>query len=201
MDSEQLTAINQTAEQVGRAHAALDVAAAHALAARATMLREIIGAFGPSLRALASQIGRTSTTTSGGTTVEPFPWRGIYLAGDGPSTGKASEFSAQGGSRGRFFGTRLILKVDGSLVELSYDGPWSTVPGEVSKWTATDRAINDVEATKRYGLEGIFGELKDALRKAAQKDKATDGMERRAEKFNADADRVHALLTLIRSWR
>lgn len=205
---ENITELRAVAQRVADQHADLEQAGEAIRAEKAGILRQVLEAVRPAARALAAPVGIGMTCGGrAGNTIEPASWRGLYLAGQGPTlvdrvaVPQPEMKRAAFPERGRHAGARLLLRADGALVELSYDGPWSTVPGEVTKWTATPRAINDVEATKRYGLEGIFGELKDALRKAAQKDKATDGMERRAEKFNADADRVHALLTLIRSWR
>jgi len=200
MDTETITDLRSVAEQVGRSLDALDAAGAAALAERATILHEVIQAVGPALRALASQVGLASVTTSAGTIVEPAPWRGLYLGGAGPTTG-APTVRGPISSRGRYSGTRLMLRQDGELVELVYDGPWSTVPGEVSRWKATERIVSPVEAVKTYGLDRLIGEMETALRKQFQADKTSSGAERRVAKLADEADRLRALRILIRGWR
>lgn len=202
--TEAVTSIRRQAEQIGRDLDALDAAGAAVLTEKALILSEVIKALGPALRALSSPVSIEAVQTSNGTSAVPGGWRGVFVAGDGPKTDKGDwiDFApGASGKRGRYIGTRLILRQDGKLVELAYDGPWSSVPGEISKWKAEERVISEVEAVKLYGLDAILLELSNATRQAARTDKpGPNGFERRGLKLADLAERLRAVCTIIRAW-
>ena len=196
MITEAIVSIRRHAEQIGRDLAAVDAAGAAVLAEKAILLREVVTALGPALRALSSPVSVAGIVSANGITTDPAGWRGVVITGDGPR----QIASPAGPGRGRYGGTRLILRQDGAFVELAYDGPWSTVPGEVSRWSAEVRVLSDVEVAKVYGLDVILGALDEAVEKQVQSAKKTNGLERRALKLDEQLERLRALRVLLRSW-
>jgi hypothetical protein len=190
-----LKRIRATAERVERDHAELDAAGAVLHEANAALLEATVEAHRPALRALASVVGASGTSSGAGTTVEPMPWRGVWLGGEGPTL-IARESAGPLMARGRHGGTRLILDTAGTFVELSYEGPWSNVPGEVSSWTASVALLNSRTVVERYNVNVILDRLAAAL--LAQ---ANGVSPERAVLLREKADRIQALTKLIRSWR
>lgn len=195
MQTEALASLRLAAETIGRDNSALEAAGAAALTQRAALLEDVIAAIRPALRAISSRVGASLTESRAGTTSEPFPWRGCYLAGSGPERVKPT-LSSGDQLRARYGGKRLMLRADGVLVELSYDGPWSTVPGEVSSWKASEQTVPSTSVVARYDLEAILGELAKVLE--AQSD---GNAAKRAQQLAEQAERLRSLRTLLRSWR
>lgn len=203
MITEAITSIRRHAEQIGRDLAAVDAAGAAVLAEKAILLREVVTALGPALRALSSPVSVAGIASANGVTTDPAGWRGVVITGDGPKSDKGEwvDFApGASGKRGRYGGARLILRQDGAFVELAYDGPWSTVPGEVSRWVAEVRVLSDVEVAKVYGLDDILTAIGEAVEKHVQSHKKSSGLERRALKLDELAERIRALRTLLRTW-
>jgi hypothetical protein len=190
-----LKELRATAEAVGAQTAALDVAGLDASMASAELLAAVLDALRPALRAICSPVAVYSTTTGAGTTTEPSGWRGLYLAGDGPQIVGRHQLD-DGAVRGRYGGERLMLRDDGQLVVLRYEGPWSNVYRETSSWTATAAVVDAGAAAGRYDVPGILDALAQAL--AAQ---ARGGAPARAAKLREKAERLQALVILVRSWR
>lgn len=194
-----LKAIRATAERVERDLGELDAAGAVLREASAALLAATVDAYRPALRALGSTVGASSTTTTnaagGMTSVEPFPWRGVWVGGDGPTL-IARESAGPLMARGRHGGTRLILDTVGQFAELSYEGPWSNVPGEVSSWTASVSLLAPITVVERYNVNVVLDKLAAAL--AAQ---ANGTSPERAVLLREKADRIQALVKLVRSWR
>jgi hypothetical protein len=190
-----LAAIRATAKTVAREKDDLDAAGRELRTEKAKLLESVIQALKPALPAMCSVVGLSQTYSQAGATTDPAGWRGLYLAGDGP-TGFEAAVVGKKADRGRYIGERLMLRQDGVLVLLTYDGPWSTVPGEVSSWRATERVMTSVEALGSYDIETLIGALQEAL--AAQ---AGGGSPRRAAALREKAERLKALATLVRSWR
>ena len=179
MITEAIVSIRRHAEQIGRDLAAVDAAGAAVLAEKAILLREVVTALGPALRALSSPVSVAAVVSANGITTDPAGWRGVVIAGDGPKPIVPPMIS-----RGRYGGTRLILRQDGAFVELTYDGPWSAVPSEVSRWAAEVRVLGDVEVAKVYGLDAVLTAIGEAVEKHAQSHKKSNGLERRALKLD-----------------
>ena len=190
-----LKRIRATAERVATENADLDAAGAEAREASAQMLACVVDAHRPALRALGSIVGASGTTSGSGTTVEPFSWRGVWVAGEGPTL-IAREAVGDGCARGRHGGSRLILDTAGTFAELTYEGPWSNVPGEVSSWTAGVGLLHVSVVAERYNVTAIIDRLATAL--VAQANGLSTG---RAVLLRDKAGRLQALTKLIRSWR
>lgn len=192
--------IRATAEKVAANHADLELAGAELRDARAALLRERLEEVRPAARALASPVGIALAGSPGeNTVIRPAGWRGLYLAGSGPQAVGRAAVQTPGAprgtvhERGRYAGTRLLLRDDGRLVELSYDGPWSSVPGEVSSWTAAAREVEPEEVAGRYKLEEILESLGIALHEQAKSRRAATAADLRAK-----AARLRALAQLVR---
>jgi hypothetical protein len=191
--------IGELATRVGRAHEAHDQAWRAKRAADADLLVEVIEKVRPGLRAICSRVAASGTRSSAGVTTEPAVFRGVLLAGDNP-VGHAGPTSVAGPTengvvaRGRYGGTDLFLTEAGSLVQLRYSGNWSTVPGEVSRWGSEVVGMNAAEAAIEYPLDELMDHLAAAL--ATQAEGATP---RRIAQLSEQAERVRALLTLVRS--
>lgn len=197
MTTENLSMLAAVADRVGRDHAATDAAAAERLAESATILLEVIAALRGAWRAMASRVGTASTMSAAGTTTEHASWTGLYLAGDGPKQVAPVLVGGTNASRGKYAGTRLFLRgYDGKLVQLVYSGTWSTVPGEVSSWRSMEREVTAVDAVELYGLASLVEALEKSLR-AQEQGKTTD----RARQFREEAERLRAVLVLLRSSR
>jgi hypothetical protein len=194
MTESKLKQLRSTAAAVGKQAAALDVAGTDASLAKGELLAAVIDAIKPALRAICSKVAIGSTITDAGTTTEPASWRGLYLAGDGPCL--VDRKTSPDGIRGRWGGDRLMLRADGHLVTLRYQGPWTNVRGEVSKWTAEAIPTDAVSATGRWNLDVMIGSISNAV--MAQ---ANGASPRRAAQLRESAERIRALVVLVQSWR
>jgi hypothetical protein len=194
MSSPNLTQTRALADAVGLDHAELEDSAKALREANGALLAANIDALAGALRALCSAVGVAGELSGAGYTVENAPWRGLYLAGDGPTV--EGRVAAGPHMRGRHGGARLFLDERGDLVEMTYSGPWSNVPGEVSRWKTTHVYLTYVEAAEKYGLATILDRLAAALAEQA------GGASRvTAARLREKAERVLALVKLVRSWR
>jgi hypothetical protein len=185
-----LKELRATAETVAHEKEDLEAAGRELRLERAVLLENVILALKPALPALCSSVGAAATWSPAGTNVVPAAWRGLYLAGTGPERHDRSSH------RGRYVGERLMLRQDGALVILVYDGPWSAVPGEVSSWRTEERVVTGAEAAEAYDIDVLI----DALRRALEA-QATGGSPRRAAQMRDKADRLRALQKLVGSWQ
>jgi hypothetical protein len=188
--------IGELATRVGRAHEAHDQAWRAKRAADADLLVELIEKVRPGLRAICSRVAASGTRSSAGVTTLPAVFRGVLLATDSPLPrgGPASTPDAKDERRGRYGGRDLFLSEAGELVLLRYSGTWSTVPGEISRWGSEVGTITPAEAAIEYPLDELMDHLAAAL--ATQAEGATP---RRIAQLSEQAERVRALLTLVRS--
>ena len=192
--------LRAAAEKIAAEHADLEIAAADRRQAAAEVLERLLEAVRPACRALASRVAISCTESPAGTTTEPAAWRGLFLTGTGPKLVGRTAVEQPGYAReawperGRHGGTRLLLRDDGKLVEMAYDGPWSNVPGEVSSWRASAAVLEPIEAVARgYHLDAIAEAIGTAL------DAQAGGASReRAAELRAKAERLRALAQIVR---
>jgi hypothetical protein len=194
MTPSKLKQLRSTAVAVEAQTTALDIAGTDAAVAKGELLDAVIDAIRPALRAICSQVALACAFTAEGTTTEPAPWRGVHLMGDGPWL--TDRKTSPDGIRGRWGGDRLVLRDDGQLVTLRYQGPWTSVKGEVSKWTAEAAPTDAVSAAARWDLDVIIGALSDAV--MAQ---ANGAAPERTAQLRESAERIRAHVVLVQSWR
>jgi hypothetical protein len=159
------------------------------LDAAAALLRGVVEAVRPALRAVASRIQvrevnewRGATTFA--TTEEDFL--------DGPG-GLIVSAAAPGPVRddnrlrsGRYEGECLFLLPDGTWLELTYDGQWSNWVGAGRWWKAQARAMTDLEVAGAYEVEEIVARIQRAMETAqGSRTTATARMRERAQKLAA----------------
>jgi hypothetical protein len=197
---ENIPELRAVAQRVADQHADLEQAGEAIRAEKAGIFRQVLEAVRPAARALAAPVGIGMTCGGpAGNTTEPAPWRGLYLAGQGPTlvdrvaVPQPEMKRAAFPERGRHAGARLLLRADGALVELSYDGPWSSVPGELSRWVATPREVEPEDVVTRYRLEQILDELVGALYAYAEGKASV-----RAAELRSKANRLASLSELLR---
>jgi hypothetical protein len=184
-----LNEIRRTAAMVAEEKAELDAAGYELRLEKAKLLEAVIEAMRPALPALCSQVGAGATFSPEGGTTVPASWRGLYVDGEGPTRHLGVAM------RGRYGGERLLLRQDGALVILAYDGPCSDVFGEVSSWKTTERVVTVAEASETYDVDLVITRIQRALE--AQ---ATGGSPFRAAALREKAARLRALQTLVGSW-
>lgn len=190
-----LKSLQEEAKIVGRHGAELDAALTNVAAARAEMMTAIVEAVRPALRALSSRVALSSHESPAGILSEPAAWRGIYLDGDGPKLTRNAPVMG-GYVRGRWGGNRLMLRDDGALVVLTYDGAWTNVPGELSSWTAQAIEIDAGTAAAKYDVTAILDRLMEATMAQAK-----GASPRRAAEARGEAERWRQAAQIIRSSR
>lgn len=195
-----LAYIRAAAQDIAASHADLELAGADLRGAKAAFLEKLLDAVRPCARSLGGPVAMAMTVSPAGTTTEPAGWRGLYLDGLGPKIANRTPVEQPGYARaawperGRHSGTRLLLRDDGELVELSYDGPWSNVPGEVSSWRATATALEPDEVLARgYKLEPICNAIGEAMDAQANGKAAAKAAELRGK-----ANRLRGWSLLVR---
>lgn len=196
----ELARARAAAQDVAANHADLELAGADCRAARAEFLERFLEAVRPAARSLGGPVALAMTVSPAGTTTEPAGWRGLYLDGLGPKICNRTPVEQPGlkraawPERGRHAGTRLLLRDDGALVELVYDGPWSNVPGETSSWRATATELAPGEALERgYKKDVILEAIGVALQAQAE-----GAAPVRAAELRGKAARIRAFSQLLR---
>jgi hypothetical protein len=189
-----LKQLRSTAVAVEAQTTALDIAGTDAAMAKGELLDAVIDAIRPALRAICSQVALAGTFSAEGTTTEPASWRAVHLAGDGPRL--TDRRMSPDGLRGHWGGDRLVLRADGQLLILCHQGPWTSVPGEVSRWTAEATSTDAQTAAARWNLDTILGSLSDAVMAHAN-----GAAPERTAQLRESAERIRALVVLVQSWR
>jgi hypothetical protein len=135
----QLDTLAKLATQAARVQDDLDAAIAAERKAKAELLQKIIDIALPALPSIAQKIkigqkvwwvGNTHTDSED----TWHPVKGICLSSDNPSPYSRKDAS---GNSGSFTGRDLFLLVNGMLVEVQYDGYWSSWQGSSDKMTST----------------------------------------------------------------
>ena len=188
MKTDILPELRAKAMAVAGSRTAYDAAFTNDRSARAEFLAGVIEAVRPALRAICSRVLVGSTTSPAGTTTDPAGFRGLFLTAEGPFKKTVGD-----NQRGRFEGKSLVLRDDGSLCELVYQGPWSEVRGEITKWVAevVPRSASDVG--EDWDVDDVTEWIADALRAQAK-----SAMPSRAKAMNEQAERLWAAVRLIR---
>lgn len=204
MTTQNIADLAETSRRVADQHADLEAAGAEFRAEKAALLRQVLDAVRPAARAISSAVGIGMTAGTTANAVVPASWRGLYLAGQGPTlvdrvpVPQPETKRASWPERGRHAGTRLLLRADGALVELSYAGPWSSVPGEVSRWEATAREVTPDDAVTRYRVEDILDAIGIAMHAQASN---RPRIKARAAEMRSNAAVIRALAVLTRGLR
>lgn len=173
--------------------------------AEAELLAAVMAVVAPALPALSDRVAIRQTTTSLGTTADYASWRGVhigsfrYLKRDGAleAPGPVPTRHADDPARGTFAGVDLFAAQDGpvgALWELTYAGPWSSVPGEVSRWQAKVAPVDVREACVNYGV----GAIVEAISRALDRE-GTHRREERSGRLRARAERLRAISTLVKA--
>jgi len=140
-----VTQIATLAPKVAAEHEEYAAALTAERAAEVELLRVVIETVRPALKAITSRIKTENRWGSTGNGV--YPWekdehyaqRGLYLDPDdlvGPGRERRGDQN-----RGSYVGSDRILLVDGSILELEYNGSWSQWQGETSGWTSTQEVV------------------------------------------------------------
>ena len=116
-------------------------------------------------------------------------WAGICVAGQARAT-----MDHPRANTGDYEGDGLFLAIEDGLISwrcLGWGGTWSRWQGASSEAEATETPRSLEEVARTYDVPKSVAELSAAFAKAAAHD---DG---RAERFTADAERMHALARLV----
>ncbi|MBI4822429.1 MAG: hypothetical protein HY791_39580 [Deltaproteobacteria bacterium] len=151
-----LAALGELATKTAEQHAEQTAAFEAERAAAARLFEAVIATIRPGLRAISyrpkvSSCTRWVSSVATDTTEERADWAGVCLDRDKPGPA----FDHPSANRGSFEGSALFLRVDGSLVRLTYSGSWSKWQGEGDEWTADEKRLTPLEAVKAYGAEDL----------------------------------------------
>ena len=186
--NEVLSKIGALAPKVAQEHEEFTQAVAAEQSAKVALLEHVIEAAKPALRALASKITKSYRhwwidNARGDSEDTFYADRGFCLTDDrqGPISKNTTSFT------GVYNGTDVILRVDGSLAEVEYNGEWSNWQGAASSWdsemhatTAWDLVADD------YDVEKLIDRLVTALEKqTGTREKVTKTAIDRAEKLRS----------------
>ena len=190
MENEIVTQIATLTNTVAAEHEAHVAAIEAEHAAEVELLRAVIEMARPALKAIASRIKTENHWGSTGNGV--YPWgeeahyeqRGLYLDPDdtvGPGRSRRGDQN-----RGSYVGADRFILVDGSILELEYDGQWSQWQGETSGWTST-QAVVPLEKLSSEQIHDAIRAIGAALQKQADgnKTKRTAASIARATKITA----------------
>lgn len=153
------------------------------------LLDAVVEAIRPALRALASRIVIERVESSAGKTEKTLDEPGIYVSSVGvPILDRPGPRPAAG----RWQGTDLFLCREGSFVMLSYDGEVDRAG--VSKWGAAVVELTTRDVVDMFNLTVVM----DAIARAMA-EQAGGNTGKRTEQMRAQATRLRALVTLVRS--
>ena len=193
MESKNLEGLRTQAERVNEQHVAMETAYSAAREAEAELLTAIIAAVRPGLRALCSRLESSREVVGHGdvnrqryTTRHFKNWRGVVVAGDGRREDNPRD------NRGCWEGSELVLREDGSLVELSYEGDWSRWQGSNWGWRATLTVLTPLQAVADYEVEAVADRLAGLLQRQLDGRAA-----KRTQAAQNRAARLHALAALL----
>jgi hypothetical protein len=154
----------------------------------AAILMRAIALMRPALEALCGRVPVGSREITGGRgaelTYSP-ALRGLCLV-----DGYARDGAGSGG--GQYFGERLYLLVDGTLVSLRREGRWSERAGEACAWQVVEeRHLSPREAMDEYPLAECLEPMLAALHQPLSG--LTEPLRRTQER----TEKLRAILTLI----
>ena len=187
MENENVTQIATLTNTVAAEHEAHVAALSSERAAEVELLRAVIEAVRPALKAIASRIKVSNRWGSNGVhpgeETEYCELCGLYL---NPYTAIGPWRERRGSTRGSYTGTDRFLLTDGSILELQYDGHWSQWQGETSGWTSTQTVV-PLEKLSSKQVHDAIRAIGEALQKQADgnKTKRTAASIARATKITA----------------
>lgn len=183
--------LNQLSAQAIGVAAAVD-ANAQALVdkknASVELLDAVVNAVRPALRAMSSRIVTSRITSPAGTTETALDEPGLYLTCLPPMRDRPGPYI----TAGAWQGTDVFLCREGSFVMLSYDGEANR--DGVSKWAGAVVELASRDVVDMFPLPVVMDAIARAM--ATQ---ANGNTTRRTEQIRNQADRLRALVTLVRS--
>lgn len=185
--------LGDRARRVARDRSDYDGAYNEAKAARADLLTAIIDAVKPALPALCSGVPLlwSYPKISEGPVI-----RALQLTQPRGPAFPVRFALATDSRRGRYGGTALYLTDHGQLIDMSFDGPWSDVPGEVSSWEAKWSPLTAQQATEEYDIHEIIDRLTTALVEEAKGKRPM-----RTASLLTRARQLQALTTMLRGMK
>lgn len=183
-----LSQLQHQAVGVATAVAANEEAMADKKTASVELLDAVVEAVRPALRAMSSRIVTSRVTSGAGTTETALDEPGLYLTCIGPPRDRPGPYA----TAGSWQGTDLFLCREGSFVMLSYDGELDRAG--VSKWAAAVVELATRDIVDMFPLPVVLDAIARAM--SAQ---ANGNTTKRTEQIRNQADRLRALVTLVRS--
>lgn len=170
-------------------HASYKQALAAEEQARGQVLAQVRRLVKPALPAICSQVIVGGVIAIGGAqTREAAAWRGLKLGGNGLQPRIVVN------RRGSFSGHELYLHEDGDFVEIRFDGRWSGVPGEETRWGSTPYRVPDVDVARDHQTEVIIARIIRALEAQLQGGKAE-----KIRDLHAMAARLDAVAAMLKA--
>lgn len=184
-----LTAIAEKAPQVAELVRAREAALCAERDAEAAILERAVSLVRPALEALCGRIPVAGREVVGSARPAEYVYsqtaRGLCLV-DG--YGK----DCSDGDGGQYFGERLYLLSDGTLVEMRRQGRWSEVEGATCEWEVVDeRPLSPREAMDEYTLAECLEPMFNAL------DRPLKGLVDPMRRTQERVEKLRAILTLL----
>ena len=159
-----LRELGDQAKRVARERSAYDGAWEEARRARVELLAAIVDAVRPALPALGSGLALRWSSHGVDAASAKAPFRAVLVGQMQKGPSLPCRFAlASDSRRGRYGGTALYLTDEGVFVDLEYDGAWSDVPGEVSKWEAKWCPMTADDVVAEYDVADVLDRLTTAL--------------------------------------
>lgn len=185
-----LSKLASTISTVVAANSEADQAHADKLAAHVALVTRILKMAQPAVRALGTRPKLADTyIVEGGTITDQYAvWRGVILTCPPNRVGPSRKVTKLDDTKGAYEGAAVFLRDDGALVELSYEGAWSSWQGTRCEWMAIAREITvdefcrDWPAAEPTKLVAQLLALADA---AGDRTKAIAKARARMDKFRA----------------
>jgi hypothetical protein len=177
-----LANIGRQAQAVAQAATRHETAKSDERAAREELLRQLVANIRPALAACSDRVRVSETKTAEGETHQDATWVGLRVVGDGPRLANSM-----------WRGHDVFVRPDGTFVSLAYAGEIKGLG--YSRWSSIGNDVPLADVVRDYDLS----KLTDAIDKALVREAGGKrGM--RTDQVLAQADRVRALTTILRSW-
>ena len=184
-----LTAIGEKAPQVAELARAREAAICAERDAEAAILERAVGLIRPALETLCGRIPVACREVASSARPAEFVYsqtaRGLCLV-----DGYGKDYTGEGG--GQYYGERLYLLSDGTLLETRRQGRWGEAPGSPVEWEVIEeRPLSPREAMDEYPLAECLEPMWAAL------DRPIKGMLDPIRKTQERTEKLRAILTLL----